>query len=170
MILHLSGDVNPEMFNSLVRGINDLRKDDNLHIYFTSQGGLTDVAEAIIDLVNKNQEYIGMTFYGEIFSSGMLIFLQTQCQKWLLKDARGMYHFAWQELIIGEGGKPLDDYDIFCMKEMKRSKERTLNYLKTYTTLTDKEIAKVRAGKDVYFNYDRMLELINGKRELNNTD
>lgn len=163
MILHLSGDVNYEMLTTLTKATNAMKENDNLHIYFTTQGGLTDVAEAIIDHINKNKHLIGVTFYGEIFSAGMAIFLKTDCQKKILPDARGMYHFSWQELTIGEGGKPIDDYDIFCMKEMKKAKARTIEYLKT-TGLTDKEIGLIKKGKDVYFPYERMTEILNGKR------
>lgn len=159
MILNLSGEVNYEMLNQLVRSLNDLRQGDRLHIYFTTDGGQVDVAESIIDMVNKNKEYIGITFYGEVFSSGMYIFLKATCEKWILPDTTGMYHYSWQEVTIKEGGKPSSSYDIFCMKEMKKAKNRTIEYLKT-TKLTDKEINAIRAGKDVYFSYERMLALL----------
>ncbi len=93
MIVNLSGEVNYEMFDTLIKAFNGLTKDDNLHIYFSSEGGLTDVSEAIIDFINKNKDYIGITFYGEVFSAGMTIFLKTNCNKYILPDTRGMYHF-----------------------------------------------------------------------------
>ncbi len=160
MILHLSKDVNYETFNALVKAFNALTTNDCLHIYFTCpEGGLTDVSEAIIDFINKNKDYIGMTFYGELFSSGMVIFLSTQCEKKILPFTRGMYHLAWQQMDIAENGKPSSEYDIFSMKEMRKSKEKNLSFLKT-TKLSEKEINAIRKGKDVYFSYDRMLELL----------
>lgn len=158
--MHLSGDVDYEMFNELVKGFNSLTKGDNLHIYFTCpNGGNADVNEAIIDFINKNKDYIGMTFYGELFSSGMIIFLAVQCSKKILPFTRGMYHFAWQEMGISETGKPSTDYDIFSMKEMKKSKDISLAFLKT-TKLSEKEISLIKRGKDVYLSHERMLELI----------
>lgn len=162
MILHLSGEVGYKMFDKLVKALNELSINDNLAIYFTSEGGLTDSAEAIVDLVNTNSERIGIKFYGEIFSAGMCIFLRTKCQKWCLPDARGMYHFSWQDITINEGGKPMNDYDKFCMSEMRKAKEKTLELLKD-TNLTPLEHKKIMQGKDVYFSNDRMLQLINGK-------
>ena len=160
MILHLSGDVDYKMFDDLVSSLNRLTVDDKLSIYFTCpEGGKADVCEAIVDLINKNANHIGMTFYGEIFSSGMVIFLKTQCSKSILPDTRGMYHFAWQEMTIGEGGKPLMKYDSFSMSEMKKSKLVTLEFLKT-TKLLDTEIAKIKRGEDVYFTHKRLIELI----------
>lgn len=160
MILHLSGEVDYEMFNNLVKGFNSLIKDDNLHIYFTSPiGGNADVSEAIVDFINKNKLHIGMTFYGELFSSGMVIFLATECQKAILPFTRGMYHFSWQEMSISETGKPSTEYDIFSMKEMRKSKDKSIAFLKK-TKLSEKEIASIRKGKDVYFSHERMIELI----------
>lgn len=160
MIIQLSGDADYSMLEKVIVALNGLTKEDNLHIYFTCpMGGLSDVNVALIDFINKNKDRIGMTFYGELFSSGMVVFLSVQCQKSILKDTRGMYHFAWQEMTINETGKPSGEYDIFSMKEMRRSKERTIEFLKT-TKLTDKEINTIKRGKDVYFSYDRMLELI----------
>lgn len=161
MVVNLAGEVSYEMFNILVKATNELGK---LHIYFSSpEGGLTDVAEAIIDHINKNMNRIEMTFYGENFSAGMLIFLRVNCEKTILADTRGMYHFSWQDITISEGGKPHAGYDTFCMQEMKLSKQRSMEYLKTLT-LTDKEMKAIKAGKDVFFPYQRMLELANGTK------
>lgn len=164
MILHLSGDVTYEMLSTLAKSLNELKENDKLAIYFTSEGGYTDVSEAIIDLINKNKEYIGITFYGEIFSAGMEIFLRTECPKFILKGTRGMYHFSYQELTISEGGQPSGDYDNFCYKEMKNCKAITLEYLKS-TPLNEKEISKIKRGKDVYFPYDRLLQILDATRE-----
>lgn len=148
------------MFDELVKAFNSLTKEDALHIYFTCpEGGLADVSEAIIDFINKNKDNIGITFYGELFSAGMVVFLSVQCQKWILKDTRGMYHFAWQEMNISETGKPSSVYDQFSLREMKNSRDKHIQFLRT-TKLTDKEISIIRKGKDLYFPYDRMLELL----------
>jgi len=160
MIVTLSGDVTNEMFSELVKAFNGLTKDDRCNIYFTCpNGGDADVTVAIVDFINKNKDYIGMTFYGELFSSGMNIFLATQCEKKILPFTRGMYHFAWQEMGISETGKPSSEYDTFSMKEMKKSKDISIAFLKT-TKLSEKEINNVKKGKDVYFSHERMLELI----------
>src|SRR6478609_3975151 len=114
MIVHLAGEVNYEMFNTLIKGTNQLGM---LDVYFSSpEGGLTDVAEAIISHINNNKDKIRMFFYGENFSAGMLIFLKVQCSKVILPDTRGMYHFSWQDITISEGGKPHPGYDTFCMQ------------------------------------------------------
>ncbi len=160
MIVHLSGDVDYSMLDKLVKEFNCLTKADNLHIYFTCpQGGLTDVGIAMIDFINKNSDYIGMSFYGELFSAGMSVFLAVTCSKKVLPDTRGMYHFSWQEMSINEAGKPSGEYDIFSMKEMKKAKDKTIEFLKN-TKLNDKEISLIKKGKDVYFSHERMKELI----------
>lgn len=160
MIINLSGEVDYKMFNHLVTSFNNLKKEDNIHIYFSSPiGGYIDSTTALIDFINKNKDFIGVTFYGELFSSGMTVFLSLQCEKKILPETTGMYHFAWQSMNISETGKPNGEYDGFVIKEMKKSKIRTLEFLNT-TKLSQKEIAQIKLGKDVYFSYDRMLELI----------
>jgi ATP-dependent protease ClpP protease subunit len=160
MIMQLGGDVNQDMFSELIKIFNSLSSDDSLHIYFTSEtGGSSDIGMAIIAFINENKNRITMSFYGELFSAGMRIFLEVACPKKVLFDARGMFHFSWQEMAINETGKPSGQYDSFCMKEMKRSKERTFGFLKT-TKLSDKEINAIMKGKDVYFPYERMTELL----------
>jgi len=159
MVLNLSGEVDYEMLNKLILAFNTLKEAEELCIYFSSSGGLVDVAEAIIDFINTNKERISITFYGEIFSSGMNIFLKTSCRKKILPDTRGMFHFSWQEVTISEGGKPNSSYDIFSLKEMKASKNRTIAYLKT-TKLTETEINSIKKGRDIYFSHTRMEEII----------
>lgn len=160
MLINLSGDVDYEMLNQLIKAINTLKQEETLNIYFTaSSGGQVDVAEAIIDLVNENNDRVKITFYGEVFSAGMMIFFKSKCTKKLLPDTTGMYHYSWQAVNISEGGKATDAYDIFALKEMKKSKLRTLQYLTT-TKLTEKEIKQIKLGKDLYISHERMLELL----------
>lgn len=159
MILHLSGDVDYEMLNSLVKSYNGLGKDEVLDIYFTSDGGLCSVCEALIYFINKYSEFVTITFYGGLFSAAMLLFLSVKCKRILLKDTIGMFHLSSQEMTISEGGKPSNDYDIFYMKEMKKSRIRTAEFLKT-TKLNEKEISLIKKGKDCFFSYERMQELM----------
>lgn len=160
MIINLSGEVDYKMFNHLITSFNNLKVDDYLHIYFSSPiGGYIDSTIALVNFINKNKKYIGVTFYGELFSSGMNVFLSLECVKYILPETTGMYHFAWQSMNINENGKPNGEYDAFVIREMKFSKERTLEFLKN-TKLNPKEINNIKKGKDVYFSYTRMLELI----------
>lgn len=160
MTINISGEVEYEMLDNLIKAFNLLKKGEKLEIYFSSpEGGLCSVAEAIIDFVNINKERIKIAFYGYNFSSGMHIMLRTECNKKLLPNTNGMYHLAWQPMDISEGGNPTDAYGKFALKEMKDSKARTMTYLKT-TKLSDIEVNKIKKGQEVYFTYDRLQEII----------
>ncbi len=160
MILNLNADVDHKMLDSLIKALNDLKEGDNIHVYFNSpEGGYVSVSEAIIDIINNCKDRFIVSFYGENFSAGMEIMLRLQCKKALLPQTTGMYHLGWQEMAISEGGKPHNAYDIFSMKEMKASRERSIEYLRT-TKLSPKEISDIKKGKDVYFSNKRLLELI----------
>lgn len=160
MVISLSGDIDNNMLIALIKAIGELKENDKLTIYFTCpEGGFTDVTRAVINLINNNKDRVDIVFYGELFSSGMVLFLYVECKILLLEDTRGMYHFGWQEMSINETGKPSGEYDIFSMKEMKKSKIRIIEFL-SKTKMSDKEIASIKQGKDVYFSYERMLELV----------
>ena len=163
MILNLCGEVNYPMLDTLVSAINNLRQGDHLLIYFSSpSGGLTHVAEAIIDIINRHSEVISLFFYGENFSSGMYILLRTKCHKTLLEDTTGMFHLASQSINIIEGGNGGDSYDSFCIAEMKKAKTRSLEIIKQFK-FNAKEAALIKRGKDAYFSCERLRELIDGK-------
>lgn len=159
MILHLSGELDYKMFDALVKAINE-SKEEILDIYFTCpEGGIADVTQAIVDVINKYKTRINMIFYGENFSAGMYVLLKTECSKKLLPDTRGMYHFSWQIMSITEGGLPSGEYDIFSMKEMKKAKQRSIEFLQT-TKFNEKEINLIKRGRDLYISHERLLELI----------
>jgi ATP-dependent protease ClpP protease subunit len=164
MIISLSGEVNKDMLEDLVDAYSDRKKEDEkLVAYFTSEGGDMDAMEAMIDFVNNHKDLVELVFYGEVFSAGMAFFLESSCPKRILPETRGMFHFCMQELTITEGGRPSAGYDAFSAKEMKKAKLRTMESIKG-KGLTDKEIREINKGKDVYFSYERMLELLNGTR------
>lgn len=160
MVLHLYNEVDHNLLGILVNALNLLKSEEILTIYFTCpSGGYTDVGEAIIDLININKDKINLILYGEIFSTGMLIFLKTKCSKKLLPDTRGMYHFSWQGINMNEAGKPITSYDEFSLIEMKKSKIRSLEFIKSFS-FNEKEKKAIKQGQDVYLSYDRMKELL----------
>ena len=50
-------------------------------------------------------------------------------------------------------------YDEFAIKELTTSKKDSLEFLKN-KKLTEKEIKDISKGNDVFFTYNRLLELI----------
>jgi len=159
MTLHLSGEIDYKMFDTLIESFNNLLEEDILHIYFTSEGGLTLVKDAILDFINNNKDRIKITFYGEIFSGAMDIFLKASCEKNVLKHTRGMIHFSYQSVEVNESGNPYTPYGIFSVRELKNYHIETLKFLKSIK-LTEKELSLIKEGKDVYFSHKRLLGLI----------
>lgn len=155
-MINLSGEINYAMLETLLKAF----KGEHLHIYFSSpEGGLMDVAEAIIDFINTYKDKIEITFYGENFSAGMHIFLRTECKKKVVPSTTGMYHYSWKEITMSQKGVLVNEYDKFSFKEMKISKENDLAFLRT-TKLSEKEINGIIKGKDVYFSFNRMKDII----------
>lgn len=166
MTINLSGDVDNFMFAKLLRAYSQIENvgTEKLILYIsTPEGGDTDAAEAIVHFINSHSDRIETIFYGQVFSAGMWMFLRLKCINNILPDTVGMYHFAWQDLKITEGGQGVEGFDKFSMKEMKKQKARTIEFLKT-TSLTDSEVNAIKKGKDVYLSNERMLQILNGKK------
>lgn len=160
MTINISGEVNDSMVNRLIDSFNQL-KDDSLTIYFTcGEGGYTDYGEAVIHFINSNANKIRMIFYGENYSCGMIIFLRVKCEKSVLPDTVGMFHLPYLNVSVSMGGIAREAQDKFHVRESVKAAKPIIDLLKK-TGLKKKEITKIEQGKDVYFSYNRMSELVN---------
>jgi ATP-dependent protease ClpP protease subunit len=159
MITHLYSDITPEALNELINAINSLESKDFLNVYFTCpRGGDFDVARAMIDLINRNKDKIVLYCYGSLVSSGMYIYLWSECQKVILPDTRGMIHLPRMKVEIIASNTRSNSMDDFATKELDMSIDRIIDSLKGLG-LTKKELKEIEEGKDVYFSYERILKI-----------
>lgn len=163
MIINLNGKIDNELFQILVDGINQsIEKNEQIVIYFCSEGGSLDYTEAILDLIEIFADRILLIGYGFLYSSGFMIYHFSKCQKKLLNPTVGMIHLPYYSNILNIKGEQKDDsskFDFECGKVMV---EKFMKDLKNIG-LTKQEIKKIEDGKDLYFSYKRMLEL-DGKK------
>ena len=162
MILNLSGEIVEESVEKLIGGVNGLynRNGEKLFIYFTSEGGSVSVTSAMIDIINQNVDLIELVGYGELFSAGFNLFFKSKCNKILLSNSIGMCHISYMNVEINENLKLADPYGLALKKSFKKEKLITEAFCKSLG-MTSKEMNSVLKGKDAYFDYSRMLELMN---------
>lgn len=150
-----------EMLEKLVSSINTLNEKETLLIYLNSEGGSVDQMEAIIDLINENQDRIKMTAFGEISSAAFNIFFRSKCEREILPQTIAIAHFTGVKI-----NKITDKHyrDSLSGPFYIRWSEGYLEFcLKIYKKLgfSDKELVKVSKGEDLYFLTDRLLEFLN---------
>lgn len=167
MILNLTKTVNDEMFTQLCQAIDDcIQKETSLRIYLNSPGGSVDSMLAIIDLINECKDAVEVIGYGELMSAAFNLFFAIECKKKLLPHTRGMAHLPYTQFDVDSTGKISGDAAIASLKGLKDLKPLFMNMFKKLD-FTKEELETITNGKDVYFDYKQMLDLLNGKRKLN---
>ena len=164
MIVSLDGDVEINMFNKLIDSYNE-NTDDQLHIYLNSRGGDVSIGFAIIDFINERKDNIEIIGYGELLSMVFHIFFETTCKKRLIRNTIGMTHLSSCSYNLNSNKNMIDSSDKIYYANMKESDEEAFPFLENLS-LNKNELKSIKNGKDVYFNYKRMQELLkhqNGK-------
>ncbi len=159
MILNINESISKETVDRVAKAINELKPAEKLFIYFSSEGGEIPAAEAIIDMINQNIDLIELAGYGDLLSCGFDIFFKTKCHRILLPNSLGMCHQASIQIDINESARPGDTRSKADKEWMKLQREQTLKFCNSLK-MTDKEIADIKKGRDVYFHHKRMLELL----------
>lgn len=158
-IININETLSGAVLDKLIKFYNKRHNDADCTIYISTSGGCTLATEAIIDLINRYKSITTIIAYGKLFSSGFDVFFRTSCKKILLPSSVGMYHLSSLELTYNENGKPNYKSDVQDLKYIKAQKERTMS-VATSLNFTEKESKKLSKGKDVYFQYNRLKELL----------
>ena len=147
----------PKMLTKLADALNgDAEK---ITIYFSSNGGKNSVAEAATDLVNSNKERFEVIAYDYIGSNGFKFFIEIECEKRVLPNTLVMHHQVRTSIDVDEFNKPYYQVDRAQIERMKFER-KDMDEFNRRIGLTASELRKFNRNDDVYFHYDRLLELI----------
>lgn len=159
MTININEDITKETVDKITQAINELQPNDKLFIYFSSEGGDVNSAEAIIHMINNNADIIEVVGYGELLSCGFDIFFKVICYKMLLPNTVGMCHQSNVKININESTKPYEERGVADKAWLKLQKDQTIKFCNSLG-MTDKEITAIKKGKDVYFQYKRMQDFL----------
>lgn len=159
MIININEEINKTVVDKISNSINQLKPAEKLFIYLCTEGGDTEAAEAIIHIINNNADIIEMVAYGKIFSAGFNIFFRSLCHKIILHSTVGMCHYSYIPININENGGPIDKAGKIDKIWLKSQRQHTIDFCKNIG-MTDKEVAEVRKGGDVYFLFNRMQDFL----------
>lgn len=160
MILNINEVICKETVDKISTALNNLKPNEKLFLYFSSEGGETYSAEAIIHIINNNIDLIELVGYGDLMSAGFDIFFKSNCYRILLPNSLGMFHQTTVNIDINESANASDRRGQADKTWMKLQKEQTIKFCESLK-MTDKEISEIKKGRDVYFQHNRMLDFLN---------
>ena len=163
MIAHIQGKVDDEMLNMFINMYN--KNEDEYIVYFSSSGGMSDVANAIIDLINRNIEKTKLISYFQLASAGFEIFFKAKCQREIINSTIGMYHLTNLAIDYNSKGEISYYSGVAQKKEMlKINYPESLEFCNKLG-FTQSELRKYNKGEDVYFLSDRLQEFLNTQKD-----
>lgn len=165
MIVKLSGEINDDMFDNLIRHYNMLEKEELLIIYLNSHGGWYAIMECMIDLINRHTDRTILVAYDTIASCAFELFYSVTCHRELLGGCRGMYHQSTITMSVNENGKATDPESKSLNDYVKiHLKPKTIDLCKRLK-FTTTELQDIKKNYDVWFQTKRLKQFLDQSYE-----
>lgn len=159
MIIKLEGIVNEEMVDKLIEAHNACPEEEEIHLYLGSDGGSEDDMNTIISVIDESLKISLVFCFSRVFSAGFVIAMTCRKPVEFLDSCLGMFHKG-----TFHGGMWTDELKVHknvkdIMKlHSKNAKELTEKVI-SLNIFSKEEEEKIRKGKDVYFNTERLREM-----------
>jgi len=151
---HFDKDINTELFNSFLDFINR-NEDEEKVLILNSDGGSNNYADIIISIINEKSGQFKI-ISAKSYSAAFRILFMAKCKKAIVENTMGCFHHSYLTNIDLDSvtKKPVYVEHDYQVKNLKCKIEN----LDT-SFMTNKELAKFKKGKDVYFIFSRMREI-----------
>lgn len=150
--------IEQEPVYALIEALDNIPEKDAIQLYFSSEGGLTDVAAILMDYLQSLEDRLILVGNFILFSGGFEVFYQYKGEKRLLPNTLGLIHQATGNY----SSRELQDQQSIISIQKKQLDLKNKQLLYDYQNfLTPLEIKRYKAGQDVCFSYKRMLEIFN---------
>ena len=159
MILTLyDQDFYSELLTKVTEAVNS--PDEEITIYLFSDGGCNSVCNVLLNIIENDRDRFKLFGYELLSSSAFEFFVKAECKKELMPLTIGMIHQGFRTVSINDNLKPSDRFNKEIIEKTKRyAKNDDENFIQKLG-LTPKELREYKKGNDVYFQYDRFLEII----------
>jgi hypothetical protein len=134
-------------------------------IFFSTEGGSTDIAEVLIDIINQDAENIELVAFNTIASCGMDIFYKTNCKKYVKDGCYGLYHLSSYNMDMSERGFPTHKDTKWVYNHSRKFSNVNTDRMCYKLQLTKSETAKIKRGEDVLFSTERLRDFIDKFQE-----
>lgn len=151
----LQGEINSQSAQSLLDFIGD--NDGDLTICINSGGGDSAWGRVILMAMNENADRIRLWVVGGAYSAAMRIFTGFNGVRGMVGFPLGMLHLTTYDLSIMANGKPKSGEDEMIYNRLEN--ENMLIMAEASTYMADDELERLSNGEDVWFSYERMLEI-----------
>jgi len=155
-----SGQINSGSVTKLIEWIGENKSGT---IYFCSEGGTDQGAIPLIHALNQRSRDFKLVGHDEIASNGFVVFFSFQGHKEILAGTTGHMHLGFRSVLMNSRGKYKDESEEFYHENLKEQTPNEYSWVREIG-LSQNEFKKYKSGKDVYFTYERMLELLKNSK------
>lgn len=156
-----SNQIDTNSIKELIESINGVDLEKGIKIYFTTPGGELPATKILIHYLNKQVSEgreIELCGTWEMSSCGFIVFCLVKCKKSFL-DAWSIVHMGTRMMDYKEL-QTKGSFEKFLLKVLEKQNAEIMEVYKEIG-LTEKEIKRVKKGKDLYLNQERLKELFN---------
>lgn len=163
---HFDGDLNGESMPSLFEQLNLLEPDQDLCLYYQSDGGTVGESYTAIHALNREafKRNVHIVFPFNICSSAFDIFLMTkECEKTIFPSSFGMIHEASMpvDILSIKFNKP---EELLKLKSVETINDSAYKRYKDYG-VSKEHIEKMRAGEDVYLQVEDLEKILKFQKD-----
>lgn len=157
-IFQIKGKLDLDLLDRFTGCVN--QGHEKIIIYLNTTGGSCNTSEVMCDIINNNPERFELIAMNGILSAGFTLFFGAKCSRRIMMNTAGMIHQGNQEFTLNDNLKPTYAIDVAWKKRMKKEHLQGIEFVKSIG-LNKKELKKYKRGDDVYFQYERLVELFN---------
>lgn len=159
MILTLyDQDFDSELLTKVTEAVNS--DSERITMYICSDGGWVCVCQVLLNIINKNKDRFKLIGFESLSSAGFEFFVKAECEKELLPYTLGMIHQPIRTMSLNNNLKPNHEGDKASYERVKKYTIPEDEIFIKRLALTPKELREYKKGNDVYFQYDRFLEVV----------
>lgn len=140
----------PSYYNELCHILRNANKGETVNLYINTPGGIIDSAFMIVDAIKSSKAKVTAYLAGTVASAGTIISLS--CDNLVVADHTAFMIHNYSGSVGGKGHE---------MKARQEFIDRSLNdAFKSFYTgfLSEKEMAEVIDGKDMWMGKDEVME------------
>lgn len=133
---------------------------ENITVYLCSDGGLVCICQVLLDIINKHKDRFKIIGFESLCSAGFEFFVKAECEKEIMPYTFGMIHQAERRFHLNNTLKPNNEGDKAAFERVRKYTVPDDKIFIQRLKLNPKELREYKKGNDVYFQYDRFLQVI----------
>ena len=150
-------DFDSELLTKVTEAVNS--DSERITMYICSDGGWVCVCQVLLNIINGNKERFKLIGFESLSSAGFEFFVKAECEKELLPYTLGMIHQPTRTMSLNNTLKPVGEGDKASYERVKKYTIPEDEIFIKRLGLKPKELREYKKGNDVYFQYDRFLEV-----------